>query len=305
MHVAVIGIGTMGAAIAGRLLDTGARVTVFNRTRAKCAPLAALGARVATSTADAVRDADFVGLSLNSADIVEGVVFGHAATAAASADADAGTRLAAVLRPAQLIVDFSSIDPARTRDFAARLRSACGSGWIDAPLSGGAPAAQRGELVLMVGGEPDDVARAAPLFDRLAQRATHLGGSGAGQSVKLVNQVLCASAFLAVAEAVAFAEALGVDAARIPAALEGGRADSRILQEYMAKMARRDETPTGRIDNLLKDLEAVERAAGATRRTLPVTELITALHRRYVEAGFGAADSAAYRRLLDLPDDAA
>lgn len=287
MHVAVIGIGTMGAAIAGRLLDTGAQVTVFNRTPAKCAPLAARGARVATSAADAACDADFVGLSLNSADVVEAVVFGGLST---------------VLRPAQLVVDFSSIDPVRTRDFAARLRDACDSGWVDAPLSGGAAAAQRGELVLMVGGDSADVGRARPLFDRLAKRATHLGASGAGQSVKLVNQVLCASAFLAVAEAVAFAEALGVDAARIPAALEGGRADSRILQEFMAKMARRDETPTGRIDNLLKDLEAVERAAGAARRALPVTAFITDLHRRYVDAGFGAADSAAYRRLLDLPD---
>jgi 2-hydroxy-3-oxopropionate reductase len=290
MHVAVIGVGNMGAALAGRLLDTGATVTLFNRTAAKCAPLVARGARLAPSPAAAAADADFIALSLNSADIVEAVVFG----------ADG---LADTLRPAQLVVDFSSIDPVRTRALATRLQAATGTGWVDAPLSGGAPAAQRGELVLMVGGDEADVARARPLFAALARHATHLGGSGAGQSVKLVNQILCANAFVAVAEAVAFAEALGVDATKIPAALEGGRADSRILQEFMAKMARRDETPTGRLDNMLKDLEAVERSAQAAQRPLPVTAFVTALHRRYVGAGHGAADNAAYRRLLDLPDD--
>jgi 2-hydroxy-3-oxopropionate reductase len=141
------------------------------------------------------------------------------------------------------------------------------------------------------------------LLSRLSDHYTHLGASGAGQAVKLVNQVLCANTFMAVAEAVRFAEGLGVDATLIPAALKGGRADSRILQEFMAKMARRDFSPTGRIDNMLKDLETVQIAAMGHRVPMPVTSLITDLHRMLVAAGLGAADSAEYMRLFDLAAD--
>jgi len=183
---------------------------------------------------------------------------------------------------------------------AAQLAAATGMGWVDAPLSGGAPAAVKGSLTLMVGGSSADVARAEPLLSRLSNHFTHLGGSGAGQTVKLINQILCANHFLAVAEALRFAEHHGVDATKIPAALAGGRADSRILQEFMAKMARRDFSPTGRIDNMLKDLETVQAAALAGRIPMPVTSLITDLHRLLVAGGFGAADSAEYVRLFDL-----
>lgn len=100
-----------------------------------------------------------------------------------------------------------------------------------------------------------------------------------------------------------FAERHGVHGTRIPAALAGGRADSRILQEFMAKMARRDVSPTGRIDNMLKDLETVQAAALATRIPLPVTSLIADLHRMLVAAGFGVLDGAEYVRLFNMAAD--
>lgn len=290
MHVAVIGVGVMGAAIAGRLLDTGASVAVFDLAAEKCTPLAARGARVATSARDAAATAEYVITSLNSADIVERAVFGPDGVAEAAA-------------PAKLLVDMSTIDATRTAAMAARLKSERGMAWVDAPLSGGAPAAAKGALTLMIGGDAADVARAEPLLGRLASRYTHLGAAGAGQTVKLINQILCANHFLAVAEALRFAEQHGVDGSKIPAALAGGRADSRILQEFMAKMARRDFTPTGRIDNMLKDLEMVAAAALAKRIPLPVTSLITDLHRMLVAGGLGAADSAEYVRLFDLYAD--
>ncbi len=202
--------------------------------------------------ARATAAAQLVITSLSNAAAVEEVVFGAEGVAGAAA-AD------------KLLVDMSSIDPARTAEMAARLHAGTGMGWVDAPLSGGAPAAAKGALTLMLGGTEADVARARPLLEQLAARATHLGAAGAGQTVKLVNQVLCACGFLAVAEAVRFAEAAGVDATKIPAALAGGRADSRILQEFMAKMARRDYSVTGRIANMLKDLESVQ--AARARRT--------------------------------------
>ncbi len=291
MKIAVIGTGVMGSAIARRLLTCDARVVVFNRTPKKARILEADGATVALSAGEAAMDADFVITSLNNADIVEDVVFGEYGIA------EAGS-------PEKLLIDMSSIDPARTKVMAERLRSECGMGWVDAPLSGGAPAAATGRMTLMLGGSVADIERARPVLDLLSGHYTHLGENGAGQTVKLVNQLICAIGFLGVAEAVRLAEVLEVDAAAIPAALAGGRADSRILQEFMAKMARRDYSPTGRIDNMVKDLNAVARAAGDSVQQLPLTSLVADLHRRLVDAGYGAADNAECMRLFDeqIPD---
>jgi 2-hydroxy-3-oxopropionate reductase len=292
MDVAVIGVGVMGSAIAGRLINTGATVHVFDVASDRCAALAERGARVAASPRAAAAEARFVITSLNTADIVEQAVFGDDGVAAAGA-------------PEKLLVDMSSIDATRTALMAERLAQETGMGWVDAPLSGGAPAAAKGAMTLMLGGSEADVARAEPLLDRLSSHYTHLGESGAGQTVKLINQILCANHFLAVAEALRFAESHGVDGTKIPAALAGGRADSRILQEFMAKMARRDFSPTGRIDNMLKDLETVQAAALTHRIPMPVTSLIADLHRMLVAGGLGAADSAEYMRLFDLAADRA
>ena len=123
-----------------------------------------------------------------------------------------------------------------------------------------------------------------------------MGPAGAGQTTKLVNQLLCAIGFQAVAEAVRLAEAGGVDAGRLAQALAGGRADSRILAEFGPKMAARDESPTGRIDNMLKDLEAVQAFAISQRLPLPLTGHVAELHRAFVAAGIGADDTVAQMR---------
>lgn len=285
MKIAIIGCGVMGSAIAARLLDKGVSLFVHDRDASKMQPLVERGATSATSAAEATRAADIIITSLNSAAIVESAVFDTGGVAeAATVD--------------KLLFDMSSIDAGRTAEMAARLKDKTGMAWIDAPLSGGAPAVAKGALTLMLGGAVEDIARAQPLIDLLSTNATHFGECGAGQTVKLINQILCANHFMAVAEAVAFAEAHGVDAARIPAALAGGRADSRIMQEYMAKMATRDFSPTGRIDNMLKDLETAQGSAMAKRVALPVTSLITDLHRMLVAGGLGGADSAEYMRLF-------
>lgn len=287
MQLAVIGVGVMGSAIAGRLLDSGVGLRLYDRDPVQMAPLVARGATAAASARDAAAHASHVIISLNSAAIVERAIFGPDGVAQA---ADAG----------KLLIDMSSIAADRTAALAQRLRDETGMGWVDAPLSGGAPAAAQGKLTLMVGGATEDVDRARPVLDLLSAHITRFGAPGAGQTVKLINQILCANYFMAVAEAVRFAEAHGVDATLIPAALAGGRADSRILQEYMAKMARRDYSPTGRIDNMLKDLETVQASALATRTPLPVTSLIADLHRMAVAGGLGPADSVAYMRLFDM-----
>ncbi len=285
--IAMIGAGTMGSAIGSRLLDEGCALSFFDVAEQAGADLIERGGIRAASPAEAARDADFVFISLNSADIVERAVFGENG-AAMSGSAD------------KLLIDMSSIDPGRTAQLAERLKDECGMGWVDAPLSGGAPAAKEGRMTLMLGGSKADVARAEPVLALISARRTHLGAAGAGQTVKLVNQILCAGHFLIVAEAVKFAESQGIDATQIPGALAGGRADSAILQEFMAKMAKRDFTPTGRIDNMLKDLETVQSSSFSTRTAMPVTGLITELHRMLVAGGLGPADSAEYMKLFDL-----
>ncbi|MBO9581352.1 MAG: NAD(P)-dependent oxidoreductase [Sphingobium sp.] len=287
MKVAVIGVGVMGSAIAGRLVDCGVEVHLHDRQPDAGRDLLARGARRAQSAAAATAAADVVITSLNSADIVEAAVFGPGGVAEAADDT-------------RLLIDMSSIDPGATARLAQRLANETGMGWVDAPLSGGAPAASEGKMTLMMGGSAADIARAEPVLALLSARRTHLGPAGAGQTVKLINQILCALNFLAVAEAVRFAEGNGIDATQIPDALAGGRADSRILQEFMAKMARRDFSPTGRIDNMLKDLETAQASAFAGRIPLPLTSLATDLHRMLVAGGYGPADSAEYMHLFDF-----
>ncbi|WP_237152901.1 NAD(P)-dependent oxidoreductase [Oryzibacter oryziterrae] len=284
--VSVVGVGIMGSAIATRLIEVGHAVTVFDLDAAKVAALVAKGATAAESAAAAARASRFVITSLNSAAILRAALFGPAGLAEGAA-AD------------KLLIDMSSVDPVATRSLAAELRDRTGMAMVDAPLSGGAPRALEGKLTVMAGGEEADVLRARAVMDSLCANYTHMGPSGAGQTTKLVNQVLCALGFQAVAEAVRLAEAGGVDASRVAAALAGGRADSRILQEFGPKMAARDFSPTGRIDNMLKDLEAVQAFAGGARLPLPLTGAVTDLHRLYVAAGIGAADTAEMMRYFD------
>jgi len=284
-RVAVIGAGIMGSAIARRLLACGHAVCVFDLDAAKVAALAPHGAQAAGNAAMAAAASDFVITSLNSAAVVEHVLFGEGGvTAAAQAD------------PRRLLIDMSSIDPASTRRLARLLRERTGMGFVDAPLSGGAPKAIIGQLTVMAGGSEDDVARARAVMDSLCANYTRMGESGAGQTTKLVNQLLCAIGFQAVAEAVRLAEAGGVDASKLHTALAGGRADSQILREFGPKMAARDFTPTGRIDNMLKDLEAVQSFAQAERLPLPLAGAVSELHRAFVAAGLGAEDTAAMMR---------
>lgn len=286
LRIAVIGAGIMGSAIATRLIETGQRVSVSDLDAAKVAALVAKGAAAASSVSQAVASNDFVILSLNHAGIVRAVVFGKDGVAqAASAD--------------KLLIDMSSIDPKDTAEMAAKLRALTGMAWVDCPLSGGVPGALAGRLTIMAGGSTEDFERARAVMSHLAANYTLMGPNGAGQTVKLINQLFCAVQFQAVAEAVKLAEAGGVDPAAIPAALKGGRADSAILQEFMAKFARRDYTPTGRIDNMMKDLDSLQAFALATRTPLPMTGQLVEIHRLLCAAGLGPKDSAEMMRLLD------
>ncbi|RFB79834.1 NAD(P)-dependent oxidoreductase [Methylovirgula sp. 4M-Z18] len=287
LRVALIGAGAMGGAIGERIVATGHRLTVFDLDQAKVDVLVAKGAQAAPSAADAAAQSDFVILSLNAAKIVRLAVFGEKGVAAGAAR---GT----------LIIDMSSIDPTSTRALAEEA-SAAGLRWVDSPLSGGAPKALTGELTLMAGGDANDVADAYQVLKYLCANYTHMGPSGAGQTTKLINQVLCGLTFLAVAEATQLALDAGVDAAKIPQALKGGRADSAILQEYMPRFVTRDYRRTGRIDNMVKDLAGAQDLARQTNTAMPLTAICAEVHRMLTAAGLGGEDQAALMEFFKGP----
>jgi 2-hydroxy-3-oxopropionate reductase len=285
-RIALIGAGIMGQAIGSRLLACGHSLSVFDIDTARVAQLVERGAKAAASPALATAPSDYVILSLNHADIVRAAVFGADGIATAADES-------------KLLIDMSSIDPAATADMSKRLKTDAGMAWVDCPLSGGVPGALTGTLTIMAGGERHDFERARAVMKDLAANYSLMGGSGAGQTTKLVNQLFCALAFQAVAEAVKLAEAGGVDPASIPAALAGGRADGRIMQEFMAKFASRDFTPTGSLGNMLKDLDSIQAFALKTRTPLPLTGAVTELHRVLIAMGLGSKDNAEAMRLLD------
>jgi len=275
--VGCAGAGILGSAIARRLLESGFQVSIWNRDAAKVAPLVELGARAAETPAELARERDVVLTCVTDGRAVESIVFGAEGVSAGGASG-------------KLLIDMSTTDANHTRDMAARLAEACGMGWLDAPISGGAPAALEGRMAVMVGGSESDFERAQPVWDALAGRCTRMGPNGAGQTTKMVNQVLVSCTFAVLAEACALAEHAGVDAARIPHALEGGRADSRLLQEFMPKMAASEFSVEGSIAIMMKDLNMIRALADTLGVTLPVTASVTDRYRTMIDDGRGDSD---------------
>ena len=258
-RVGFIGTGLIGTPMVARLRECERDVAIWNRTPVKMAPLVTLGAHGCTSPQAVVLRSDVVCLCLTDTAAVHDVMFGTHGIATA-------------LRAGQVVVDFSSIAPDATISMAATLRAATGAGWVDAPVSGGLPAARAGRLIIFVGGTSDDIARAKPVFDALSMRVTHMGGQGAGQLAKSCNQMIVACNNLVIAEMLAFAARAGIDANRLPAALAGGFADSLPLQIFGPRMAAHVTTPKiGAIATFRKDIAQVARLAETYGAFAPMT----------------------------------
>jgi 3-hydroxyisobutyrate dehydrogenase-like beta-hydroxyacid dehydrogenase len=208
-------------------------------------------------------------------------------------------QLAPHLSAGRLLIDMGSSEPARSRQHAARLAQA-GVGWVDAPMSGGPEGAAAGSLAIMAGGADADVARAMPVLGALG-RATHVGGPGAGHTVKVVNQLIVGLTIEAVAEALALAESAGVAPELVQRALAGGFADSKILQLHGTRMARRIYTPGGKASTQLKDLRMAQALAAAAGLDLPHLDDTAARFARLVAQGDGDLDHSALHKLLYGP----
>ena len=279
--IGYVGVGLMGGPMVKRLLSLGYSVRAFDIVAAK---VAASGAAPAASAADAVKDADLVLLNLPTTEAVEEAVFGKEG-------------LASVMRPPQLVVDFSTIKVEKCKAFAQKLRAATGCGWIDAPVSGGPPASGTGTLTIMAGGEAAEVERARPLFADVSGRFTHMGPAGAGMVAKMLNQLIVGCGYAVMAEAVVLAEAAGIDAARLPECLAGGHADGSLLQKLYPRMVKRDFAPMGYSRQLLKDLEMVHQFAAELKAPTPMMGEALSLYRMLVHLGHAELDAAAILKL--------
>jgi 2-hydroxy-3-oxopropionate reductase len=238
--IGFVGLGNMGMPMASHLAKAGAKVIVWNRTVSRAEAAAAIGmSRAETLGELAERIADgVICINLTHTEVVEQIVFG-----------DEG--LDDRLQPDAMIIDFGTTSVAATRRFAERVR------WVDAPVSGGQVGAESASLSIMVGGSDENYHRALPILRTVGKRITHLGPSGAGQVVKLANQLIVAQTIDAVAQALRLAELSGVDAAAAREAMLGGFADSRILDLHGSRIARRDFVAGGRAALQLKDVRLI------------------------------------------------
>ena len=278
MRIAFIGIGLMGLPMAKRLCEAGLQPHVWNRTRAKAEPLAALGAQVHDSLAEAVHQADVVVTMLEDGDVVESVLFADG--------------LAQALQSGSLLIDMSSIQPAQARSHGQRL-AALGVGYLDAPVSGGTLGAEAGNLAIMAGGSEENFERARAVLTHFG-RPTLVGPTGSGQLAKLANQMIVGVTIGVVAEALLLCAKGGADMAKVKEAVTGGFADSRILQVHGQRMIERDFAPRGRISVQLKDMRNAMATAQELGFDAPITGLLESLYASASENGLSGMDQAAF-----------
>lgn len=276
LAVGVIGLGTMGAPMARHLIAAGHRVTVWNRTRAREEPLAALGARRASSPAELATEADVVLTCVSDEPDLREVVLG--------ADGAAST-----LAAGAVLVDCSTVSPSLARELAEHLDDA-GRLFVDAPVSGGSEGAQKATLTVFAGGSPEAVEKARPVLQAFGSRITHLGPAGSGQAGKAVNQLMLAGVYAGVAEGLVYAQQSGLPMDTLVAALQAGAGDSWVLRNRSDNIVQNSYPLGFRTSLHLKDVRIGLREASALGLSLPVASLVAELEERLVAAGFADED---------------
>jgi 2-hydroxy-3-oxopropionate reductase len=275
-NIAFIGLGIMGSPMAVHLAKAGHQVAGYNRTPEKAAPLVDAGGRAAESIADAVRDAEVVCVMVPDSPDVSDVLMGEGGVFDNA-------------KPGTLVIDFSSIRPDVTTRLAEQA-AAKGMRLVDAPVSGGEAGAKNAALSIMVGGEADDFEAAKPFLDAVGKTVVHVGPSGAGQTVKAANQLIVAANIEALAEAVVFLEAYGVDTNAALEVLGGGLAGSKVLDQKKQNMLGRSFDPGFRIALHHKDLGIVTAAAREAGVVVPVGGLVAQLMASALANGDGGLD---------------
>jgi 2-hydroxy-3-oxopropionate reductase len=282
-----IGLGIMGKPMARNLLRAGFSVVVNNRSHAAVEVLQHDGASEASSPRSVAERCDVVVTMLPETVDVERVVQGPVG-------------ILEGLRQGAVHIDMSTIEPDGARRIAAAVTAAGGAA-LDAPVSGGETGAVAGTLSIMVGGPADTFERMQPIFAALGKNIVRIGDAGAGQVAKACNQIVVAATIQAVAEALALAEACGVDPARVRTALLGGFAQSRILDIHGERMIARNFVPGFKSALHRKDLRIVDATANEAGVQLPAARLTLDLFDELIERGGADLDHSALCTLIDQP----
>ncbi len=285
MKLGFIGLGIMGAPMAGHLRAAGHDLFVNTRSKVPAA-LTDAGAIACKTPADVARQADVVFTMVPDTPDVELVLFGEHGVASG-------------LTAGKTVVDMSSISPMATKQYAQRINE-LGCDYLDAPVSGGEVGAKAASLTIMVGGPEAAFERVLPLFQLMGKNITRVGGNGDGQTTKVANQIIVALNIAAVSEALVFASKAGADPAKVRQALMGGFAASRILEVHGERMIKRTFAPGFRIKLHQKDLALALAGARELGVALPQTANAAQLMQACAANGMADLDHSALVRALEL-----
>ncbi|QJP12776.1 2-hydroxy-3-oxopropionate reductase [Starkeya sp. ORNL1] len=283
--VGFVGLGIMGAPMAGHLLAAGHELYGHSRSGLPRA-LKEAGAIACVSSADVAGQADIVFTMLPDTHDVGRVLFGEGGVAAG-------------LTAGKIVVDMSSIAPVETKEFAKKINE-LGCDYLDAPVSGGEVGAKAASLTIMVGGPEAAFETVKPLFEKMGKNITLVGGNGDGQTTKVANQIIVALNILAVSEALLFASKAGADPAKVRQALMGGFANSRILEVHGERIVKRTFAPGFRIELHQKDLNLALSGARQLQLSLPATALAQQLFSACAAHGGAAWDHSAMVKALEM-----
>lgn len=285
IHVGFIGPGIMGCPMAINLIKGGHQLRAFARRAEALQRLTAAGAAACASPAEAAAGADIIFTIVSDTPDVEAVLFGKQGVVHGA-------------RPGAVVVDMSTISPAATKIFAARL-AAQGIEMLDAPVSGGESGAINATLSIMVGGKPAVFERVRPLFECMGKNIVHVGDNGAGQVAKACNQIVVAVTIEAVAEALTFARRNGADPAKVREALMGGFAGSKIMEVHGQRMLDNDFKPGFKVGLHQKDMRIVMETAHQLGLALPAAALVTQHLNALMGSGATDLDSAALVKVVE------
>jgi len=284
LNLGFVGLGIMGAPMAGHLRTAGHTLYVNTRSKLPDA-LRDAGVIACADAAEVASKSDIIFTMLPDTPDVEKVLFGKGG-------------IASGLSKGKTVVDMSSIDPMATKEFAKQI-NALGCDYLDAPVSGGEVGAKAATLTIMVGGPQAAFDRVKPLFELMGKNITLIGGNGDGQTCKVANQMIVALNIAAVAEALVFASKAGADPAKVRQALMGGFASSRILEVHGERMIKRTFNPGFRIALHQKDLNLALQGARTLGVALPQTASAAQLMNACAALGHGQADHSALVRALE------
>ena len=284
LKLGFVGLGIMGAPMAGQLVKAGHEVFIATRSKVP-QELASSAAIQCASPAEVAQKADIIFTMVPDTPDVEKVLFG-----------DKG--VASGLSKGKVVVDMSSISPIATKEYAKKI-NALGCDYLDAPVSGGEVGAKNATLSIMVGGDEAVFNKVRPVLDLMGKNINLVGGNGDGQTAKVANQIIVALNIEAVAEALVFASKAGADPAKVRQALMGGFASSKILEVHGERMVKRTFDPGFRIELHQKDLNLALNSARALGVSLPNTATAQELFNSCSAHGGKAWDHSAMVKALE------